>query len=230
MRAAPLELVVSADQGSVDPAPAERDLTKKVEFVRSYLEGLQRCIERLSAHAVALLLTELEAAYTAGRQVFIIGNGGSAATASHLACDLSKTILGGRNDLPRFRVLSLGDNVPLLTAVGNDLGYAELFAEQLRTWLDPGDLVIVISGSGNSPNVLSALHVARDRHARTVGLLGFDGGRARSLVDVCVHVDTNAYGFIEDQHVVIGHLATAYMSMIVGESGQSSQTFVIGAR
>jgi D-sedoheptulose 7-phosphate isomerase len=181
-------------------------------FAREYLTGLRAVMDRVDVGQVAALLGELERAYREDRQVFIAGNGGSAATASHMACDLAKTILGRTPDpaTRRFRVMSLTDNVPLITAIANDLGYEHVFTEQLAVLARPGDLLLVISASGSSPNVVGVVRMARERGLRTAGLLGFDGGAALPLLDTPLLVPDFNYGFVEDLHMVIDHLVTAY--------------------
>lgn len=138
-----------------------------------------------------------------GGTVFILGNGGSAATASHLACDLAK---GARvQGVPAFRVVALTDNVPLLTAWANDAGYDRVFAEQLAALARPGDLVLLISASGNSPNVLAALEVARQRAIATIALTGHDGGRLAPCADLSIKVPARSIEQVEDAHMVIAH-------------------------
>lgn len=180
--------------------------------VVAYRAGLAAALAALPVDAVADLIAELAAAHAAGRRVFLAGNGGSAATASHLACDLAKTTLGPPGGPParRFRALALTDNVPLLTAWGNDVGYEAVFAEQLRNLAEPGDLLVVVSASGNSPNILAALAAARALGLRTAGLLGFGGGAAAGLADVAVVVPGDQYGYVEDLHLALGHLVTAH--------------------
>jgi D-sedoheptulose 7-phosphate isomerase len=140
------------------------------------------------------------------RTVFVLGNGGSAATASHLACDLGKGT--ATEGAARFRVLSLCDNSSLLTALGNDHSFEQIFVEQLKGLLGDRDVVIVISASGNSPNVLRALEYARSRGAQTIGLLGFGGGEAAKMVDVALVSATRNYGIAEDLHLVLQHMLT----------------------
>jgi D-sedoheptulose 7-phosphate isomerase len=150
------------------------------------------------------VLDVLLQANAAGSTVFTLGNGGSAATASHFACDLAKgTIVPGR---PRFRVVALTDNLSLMTAWSNDVSYEDVFAEQLRGLIRPGDVVIAISGSGNSVNVLRAVELARQMGGITIGLSGFDGGRLSAVVDVPLVVSNDCMEQIEDAHVVLGHL------------------------
>ena len=144
-----------------------------VEFARDYLEGLKKCLDVLSLRQVEEVVGYLEDAYREEKQVFIIGNGGSAATASHMACDLGKNVLPkeARETVRRFRVMALTDNVPWMTALANDLGYEHIFSEQLRNLLQAGDLVIAISGSGNSPNIVEGVRLARALGAKVVGIL-----------------------------------------------------------
>lgn len=147
------------------------------------------------------------------KSIFLAGNGGSAATASHALVDLNKTILGhGRNYRHiRLRVISLADNIPILTAIGNDFSYKNVFSESLKNLANPGDLLIVLSGSGKSPNIISALNTAKDLQVETLGLLGFDGGKAKKLVDHKVLVPSESYGHIEDVHMIYFHLLTEYL-------------------
>jgi D-sedoheptulose 7-phosphate isomerase len=142
--------------------------------------------------------------------VFIAGNGGSAAIASHLACDLEKTVAGppGRRATRRLRAVSLSDNMATLTAWANDEGYQNVFSERLLAHADAGDVLLVISSSGNSPNILEALRVARELDMRTIAWVGFGGGRAMELAECCVHVAIDDYGMAEGIHGVLGHLVT----------------------
>jgi D-sedoheptulose 7-phosphate isomerase len=153
------------------------------------------CLER----AAILLLT----CQARGRVVFVVGNGGSAATASHFACDLSK---GTRRDgPPTFHVVSLTDNVPLLTAWANDSGYERVFSEQLTALARPGDLLVAISASGNSPNVVAAVDAARSCGMGVVGLSGRSGGRLVNMVDALVSVPSDRIEVVEDAHLIVAH-------------------------
>jgi len=142
-------------------------------------------------------------AYENARMIFLFGNGGSAALASHLACDLGKGTVNGSGK--RFRVLSLTDNVPLMTAWANDVHYEDIFAQQLENYLRPGDVAFAISGSGNSPNVIRGLEAARRLGAQTLALTGFDGGRAKPLADLCLVVPSDSMQLIEDAHLCATH-------------------------
>jgi D-sedoheptulose 7-phosphate isomerase len=129
-----------------------------------------------------------------------------------MACDLAKTVLGKKPDRKkrRFRVMSMTDNVPLITALGNDFGYEHIFTEQLVLFARRGDLLVVITGSGNSPNIINAVKMACGMGMRTAGMLGFDGGQALPLLDAPVLIPDFNYGFVEDLHMVLDHLATAF--------------------
>jgi D-sedoheptulose 7-phosphate isomerase len=187
------------------------------QTIIEYLAASRATLDGLSVEQIQDVLEELEQAYTHGRQVLIIGNGGSASTASHFACDLAKTILGRpvSQRARRFRVLSLSDNMALITAWANDATFDDVFAEQVRTIGQRGDLLVAITGSGNSPNILAAVDAARDIGMRSVGLLGFDGGRVRDQLDKYILVDSDHYGHVEDAHMMLAHLLTAHFSALV---------------
>jgi len=152
-----------------------------------------------------------------GRTIFIIGNGGSAATASHMANDLNKgAAVSGQ---PRFRAFALTDNVPLITAWANDTRYEKIFVEQMANFLRPGDVLIAISGSGNSPNIITAVEWARLEGAVTIGLTGGSGGRLNGLVDCCLVVPSNLMEQIEDMHLVLSHaLCVSLRARIASET------------
>ncbi len=147
------------------------------------------------------------------RTIFFFGNGGSSSTASHFVTDIAKVAggTGASSPGPRFRCLSLSDNVPGLTAWANDVGYAEVFAGPLRALASKGDVVVAISGSGNSPNVLAAIAVAKELGLTTIGLTGIGGGKLKDLVDVPLVVPSNSMQHTEDVHLVVCHLLTAYL-------------------
>src|SRR6185437_7741522 len=164
-----------------------------------------------------------------GGMIFLIGNGGSAATASHFVCDLAKGVRGGQQ--PPFRAVSLTDNMPLVTAWGNDTSFDRVFAEQLAPLVSPGDLVILISASGNSPNVLLAAQTARVARAGTIALTGRSGGRRAHLVDLSVNVPSDLIEQVEDAHVVIAHsVCVALRAKLESESftTQSTRSWDIG--
>jgi D-sedoheptulose 7-phosphate isomerase len=177
-------------------------------FARSHVQAVTTALNGLDLAAVSRVIEALWWAYQADRQIFIFGNGGSASTSSHLATDLAKGTLGYRGDAPArpVRAVSLTDNNSLISAWANDVGFEHVFLGQLKTHLRRGDVVVALSASGNSPNILAAIHFARDAGARTVGLAGFGGGALSGLVDVGVVVDSHDYGVVEDVHLQIGHI------------------------
>ncbi len=177
-------------------------------FVGAYLDRLRAAIDRLPVDRIEAIGEILYRAYRHDKQVFIVGNGGSAATASHLACDLGKNTISP--DRQRFRVTSLNENMSLVSAIANDLGYEHVFSEQLKNLIRPGDVLISITGSGNSRNIVNAMEYARERAATNVALLGFDGGRAIRLADEYVLIPVEDYGVIEDLHLVLDHILTEY--------------------
>ena len=190
-------------------------------FITDYKTGFCAVINGLDTDQVGRVADALDNAFKAGKRIFVAGNGGSAATASHMACDLAKTTLGKSTTLPvqRIKAIALTDNMPLITAWGNDVSYDLVFAEQLRNLAEDGDLLLVISASGNSPNVIEAIGAAKELHMHTIGLLGFDGGKAAPLCDLVVIVRSTHFGFIEDAHSVIGHLVTDHLKQAVQRLG-----------
>lgn len=176
----------------------------------SYLTHLKETIDQLPLSQAARAADILFGAYQANRTVFLFGNGGSAALASHMATDLGKgTHQPGpawMNSVKRLKVLSVTDNVSLITAWGNDTAYEGVFASQMENFIEAGDVALAISGSGNSPNVLRALELARCKGATTVGLGGFAGGKMKALLDCPVIVPSDNMQRIEDAHVILAHM------------------------
>lgn len=178
------------------------------DFVGDYFERLSALIGRMPVERIEAVGEIVYEAYRHGKQLFIVGNGGSASTASHMACDIGKNTISPER--PRFRVICLNDNIPLLTSLANDRGYDHVFSEQLVNLIRPGDVLLVISGSGNSPNIVNAMRAAREAGATTIAFLGFDGGEALALADEHVLVPDDDYGRVEDLHLVLNHVLTAY--------------------
>lgn len=176
-----------------------RSITKSA----SYFRMVSSIVTRLPYEAIDQVAETLLRAYDTRRSVYLFGNGGSAALASHMACDLGKGTVNGSQK--RFRITALTDNVPLITAWANDSCYEEIFSQQIENYVVPGDVAFAISGSGNSPNVLNALRVARRMGAITVGIGGFQGGRMKELCDFCIVVPCDNMQIIEDLHVCISH-------------------------
>lgn len=172
--------------------------------IQTYITTLQSTMDQLDHDAIQRLIDLLQEARLNRRQVFTMGNGGSASTASHFVCDLMKnTRVPG---YPDFRVLGLSDNMALLSAYANDEGYEDVFARQLATFVNPGDVVIAISTSGNSPNVLEAVKLANGVGAVTVGFTGFSGGQLAGLVALNLHVPSDTIEHVEDIHLMLEHL------------------------
>lgn len=173
--------------------------------IADYLEDVQRIIAELPGGAISEIADVMYDAYTRGRHIFAFGNGGSSACASHFIEDVAKGIDYGP-DRPRYRALALTDSVALITAWANDTAYENIFAEQLRNFVEPGDVALGISASGNSANVLRAVELAKEVGAFTVGLTGYDGGRLAKLADRAIIVPSDNMQKIEDVHLVICHL------------------------
>ena len=187
------------------------------KFADSYLNYLQSILKKIETKEIARFIETLLNARKRKATVFFIGNGGSAATASHFANDISI----GTNDYDDpFKAISLTDNVSILTAIGNDFGYEEIFQRQLRVLGHHGDVVVAISASGNSPNLLKAFEYAKKIGIRTVAITAFDGGKLKSKADEGIHIKTglNEYGPAEDVHMILDHLVGAYLMRIVKTS------------
>lgn len=181
-------------------------------FALEYLSELQRVLDEINPVLIDNVIGLLEEAYQKGQQVLIAGNGGSASTASHMACDLGKSIVpfSAGEDIRGMRALALTDNVAWMSAIANDIGYEHIFSEQVRTLLQPGDIFLAISASGNSPNIIKGAEMARKMGGKVVSFLGFDGGLMKNLSDVYVLVERDHYGYVEDVHMVLDHLITSY--------------------
>jgi D-sedoheptulose 7-phosphate isomerase len=189
-----------------------------LESITTYFTELEQMLRDISLAHLQDILSLLEEAYRNGRRIFIIGNGGSAATASHFALDLAKnTIMPGA---PRLKAISLTDHVPLITAWSNDTAYEHIFEEQLANMIEPGDVVIGISTSGNSPNVINALNLAKKTCAATVGLLGAKGGLIKNIVDSYVLAPGQNIEQEEDAHMILAHIITRHMREVVRSYAQ----------
>ena len=198
-----------------------RENTEASAFAQAYLRYLSEVLAKLDLSAIALFIETLVQARERGARIFFMGNGGSAATASHFANDIA---IGSRSWAKPFRALSLTDNLASITAISNDSGYEEIFTQQLIVQMQHGDVVVALSASGNSPNVVKAVEYANANGAVTVALTGFDGGELKRIAKVNVHVPTNKgeYGPAEDVHMILDHLVGAYLTNLccsVGEDG-----------
>ena len=175
----------------------------RMDYLERYLTESADVLQRLPVAGIDGIIQALVDALEAERFIYVMGNGGSAANAEHFVNDLGKG--DGKGFPRRFKIMGLTSNVPLMTAWANDTDYGHVFAEQLRNFVARGDVVMALSGSGNSRNVLTALELARERGAVTVGLSGFDGGELKRLCDHCVIVPSNNMQHIEDMHLVVLH-------------------------
>lgn len=182
------------------------------QFAKDYLRYLATLLQNIDTDAVATFVEELELARKQQNTIFFVGNGGSAATASHMANDFGVGVHKNGDEEP-FRVLALTDNVATLTAVGNDYGYENLFVGQLRTHYRKGDKLVAISASGNSPNVVAATEWVKKRGGRVIGLVGFDGGELKEICDIVIHIKTSKgeYGPVEDVHMVLDHVIHSWL-------------------
>ena len=184
-----------------------------MESINKYFSELEHMLQAISLPHLETVLSLLEEAYRNGHRIFIMGNGGSAATASHFALDLAKnTIMPGA---PRLKAISLTDHVPLITAWSNDIAYEHIFSEQLANMIEPGDVAIGISASGNSPNVINALNLAKQYRASTVGLLGAKGGKIKDMVDAYILAPGQNIEQEEDAHMILAHVITRHMREVV---------------
>lgn len=186
------------------PAPPPQVNAAITDFY-SYFENHSKVVAKLPYAQIEQVAGELHRAYQEGRAVFLFGNGGSASLASHLACDLGKGTALADKPEKRFRVLSLTDNLPLITAWANDTSYEQVFVEQLRNFIQCGDIAFGISGSGCSPNVLLALQAAREAGAINIGLTGFKGGKMKELCDLNIVIPSENMQIIEDLQLSIAH-------------------------
>ena len=187
-------------------------------YVNLYNERLAEVMAGLDANAIACVADALDAARENRKAIYIIGNGGSAATAAHMVNDfVAGSYVEGK---PAFRAFSLSDNVSTVTALSNDCGYEQIFEHHLKVHMEPGDVVLALSVSGNSPNIVRALEYARKHGAVTIGLCGFSGGKMAGLCDIVVHAKTtpDEYGPVEDVFSILGHIISGYLAMKMGKA------------
>ncbi len=191
-------------------------------YIQTYKERLNYALNQAVMDRVPELGAALRQAWQAGRAVYLCGNGGSAGNAVHLANDL---IYGaGMRAGVGLRVESLSANPAVLTCLGNDLGYDEIYAQQLRVKGQPGDVLIVLSGSGNSPNVVKALEVGNQLGLTTFAILGFSGGKCKDLAQVPLHFSVNDMQIAEDLQLIVGHICMQWLCEVLGEDAQHRET------
>jgi len=185
-----------------------------VVFATAYFEYLCKILKKIDPQPIGRFIRTLLEARQRGASIFMIGNGGSASTASHFANDFS---IGTNSYEKPFRVISLTDNQAVISAIGNDFGFEEVFVRQLQVLGKKGDVVVAISASGNSPNLLKAFEYAKTAGIRTVAITAFDGGKMKTMADEGIHVPTQdkEYGPAEDAHMVLDHLIAAYLLRLV---------------
>ncbi len=184
------------------------------DYSKSYIDYLSSVLSNISLTDIEKFVEVLLEARERESSIFFIGNGGSAATASHFANDIA---IGTRTYEKPFRAISLCDNQAVITAIANDDGYEKIFSQQLQVLLKKQDVVVAISASGNSPNLLDAIDIAKTMNTITVGISAFDGGKMKEMVDVSLHVPTGKgeYGPAEDAHMILDHLVSNYLLRLV---------------
>jgi len=178
-------------------------------FARWYREKSLEQWNALDLEALSRVAAVLEEAQKNGRFIWVCGNGGSASSSSHVGCDFGKT--AAKAGAKALKAISLSDNAAFITAVSNDISFDEIFSRQLENVLAPGDVVVFLTGSGNSQNLIKAAELSRSRGAKVVGLLGFDGGKIKSMCDESILIASDQYGVIEDLHMAVAHILTFYL-------------------
>lgn len=184
-----------------------------MNVINNYIADLHQILDTLPTLDIEKVIAILHQARLENKQVFIMGNGGSASTASHFVCDLAKNTRS--NGRPHFRVIGLTDNMASFSAYANDEGYENVFAQQLAGFVQPGDIVIAISTSGNSPNVIKAVELAHEKQARTIGFTGFGGGILGKLVHLNVLVASSCIEQVEDVHLMLEHLICTALRRLI---------------
>ncbi len=191
------------------------DYTKDI---RTYIEEERKVLENLDVDEISKVMNILEGTRLSGYRVFICGNGGSAATASHFTCDFNKGI--SYSQKVKYNFECLNDNVPMMMAIANDIGYEDIFSEPLKNKMHKEDVLLAISGSGNSKNVIKAIEYAKSIGATTIGLVGYDGGKIKELTDYCIHVKIDNMQIVEDVHMVMDHVMMFVLSGMKGANGK----------
>ena len=183
------------------------------QFTKGYIKYLYELLNKIELSAIEAFVEQLENARNNDNTIFIAGNGGSAATASHMANDIGTDVLKKGKSKKPFRAFALTDNVSVMSAISNDDGYENVFVNQLKVHYRDGDKLVAISASGNSPNVVAAAQWVKERRGKVIGLVGFDGGRMKDVCDVIIHVKTpgGEYGPVEDIHMIIDHLISNWL-------------------
>lgn len=197
---------------------------KPAAFATAYISHLAECLAATDSSKIAALVSEFIAARDENSTVFVAGNGGSAATASHMVNDIASDVARKAKLSDPFRVMSLTDNVALISAIANDTGFENIFLTQLQSAFRPGDRFLAISASGNSENLVRAAQWVRERGGRVLSLVGFDGGKLKEISDLTVHVPTamGEYGIVEDAHLILNHAISNWLICEFGSRSAAS--------
>lgn len=193
--------------------------------IKEYLSIFKDVLDKLDENSIKEMINEIYNSYLKDQTIFVIGNGGSAANASHFAQDLSKGVILDQSVEKRIRALSLTDNIAYITALANDDGYEKIFVAQMRTFANNDDLLIAISGSGNSPNIIEAVNYAKNNRIKVIGITGYSGGKLKELSDISVHVPLNEMCMSESVHSVIFHYVISYLRMKITDENFDESTF-----
>ncbi len=180
------------------------------EFTKKYIENLKALLDNIDESVIEQIVEEIEKLLINKGRLYVLGNGGSSATASHMVNDLGAGLR--RRDIINLDVVSLGDNSPVVTAIANDIGYDNIFYMQMKGLIKPEDVILAISCSGNSPNIVKAIEYAKEQGCKIIGVSGFDGGKLKELSDIKFHIDApkGEYGLVEDVHMILDHIIYSY--------------------
>jgi len=180
------------------------------EFTKSYIKNLKDLLDKVDENVVEEIIEQIDKCVKSKSRFYVIGNGGSSATVSHMANDLGVGLK--RRDIISLDIISLGDNSPVVTAVANDIGYDNIFYMQLKDIMKPEDVLLAISCSGNSPNIVKAVEYAKEVGSKVIGVSGFDGGKLKEMSNIKFHVDApkGEYGLVEDVHMILDHIIYSY--------------------
>lgn len=180
------------------------------EFTRSYIENLKSLLDKVDENVVEQIVEQIDLCVKNRSRFYVIGNGGSSATVSHMANDLGVGLK--RRDIISLDIVSIGDNSAVVSAVANDIGYENIFYMQLKDVMKPEDTILAISCSGNSPNIVKAIEYAKEVGSTIIGVSGFDGGRLKEISDIKFHVNApkGEYGLVEDIHMILDHIIYSY--------------------
>ncbi len=183
-----------------------------LEVIKNYINNIEKLAETLDAEEIENVCKALLESYKSGHQIFVAGNGGSAGTSNHFCCDFGKNAVKSETNRPK--IISLSANIEVLTALGNDFCYADVFVEQLKNLMNDGDTILLISASGNSPNVVRAAEYVKSRNGTVVGFTGFEGGKLKELSDINVNIPSDSYEQIEDLHSMLTHMIVCYFKAL----------------